>query len=158
MAKQVARKSSAKPTRKSAPKAANKSNTSAKSKSFVRRSANDHGALPTWKELEHRQNRRAIGSSRSNIFLETVSTAKMAILIIALAAGFTAYVGHVHATQELLSSVQDMREDNMRLHLKYNRVKGQYDKLTGPETIHRRARELGLTEGFAFGSEVIVGD
>ncbi|NND70921.1 MAG: hypothetical protein HKN43_05025 [Rhodothermales bacterium] len=124
--------------------------------SFIRRGASDHGALPTWKELEHRQNRRLQKGPRSNLFLETVSTAKVALLIIILAAGFTAYVGHVHATQELLATVQDMREENMRLHLKHNRIKGQYDKLTGPETIHRRAQELGLREGFAFGNEVII--
>ena len=72
------------------------------------------------------------------------------------AAGFTIYVGHVHATQELLSTVQDMRQENLRLHLKYNRVKGHYDKMTGPETIHRRAQALGLREGFAFGSEIVI--
>lgn len=125
-------------------------------KSFRRRGASDHGALPSWKELEHRQNRRLKKRPRSNLFLETVSTAKMALLIVALAAGFTIYVGHVHATQQLLTTVQEMRSENTRLHLKYNRVKGSYDKLTGPETIHRRARALGLKEGFAFGDDVIV--
>lgn len=126
------------------------------STAFRRRGASDHGALPTWKELEHRQNRRLKSKPRSNLFLETVSTAKMALLIIALAAGFTVYVGHVHATQELLSTVQEMRSENTRLHLKYNRVKGSYDRMTGPETIHQRARELGLKEGFAFGKDVVV--
>lgn len=126
-----------------------------KSQSFRRRGASDHGALPTWKELEHRQNRR-LKKERSNLFLETVSTAKMALLIVGLAAAFTVYVGHVHATQELLATVQEMRSENTRLHLKYNRVKGSYDKMTGPETIHQRAQALGLKEGFAFGKDVVI--
>ncbi len=144
MAKKTVRKPAPKPARENV------------AKTFLRRGASDHGSLPTWKELEHRQNRRADSENRSNVFLETVSTAKMALLIIVLAAGFTAYVGHVHATQELLATVQEMREDNMRLHLRYNRTKGQYDKLTGPQTIHQRAQELGLTEGFAFGTEIKI--
>ncbi len=67
---------------------------------------------------------------------------------------FTLYVGHVQATQDVLADVQELRRENLRLHLRYNRVKGEFDRMTGPEVIYRRAKELGLEEGFAYGPAI----
>jgi hypothetical protein len=40
--------------------------------------------------------------------------------------------------------VQAARRTNRMLHLKHNRLRGDYDRATGPAVIHERARDLGL--------------
>jgi hypothetical protein len=115
-----------------------------------------HGtALPSWKELEREQT-----SSRrsSDGFLERISTVRFALAILALAALFTLYVGHVHATQDLVARVQEARQVNRSLHLKHNRLKGAFDRATGPAVIQRRAQELGLEENLAYGPPITVED
>lgn len=110
-----------------------------------------HGtALPGWKEISN--NRRA----RTEGFLERVSTVRFALVILALAAVFTLYVGHVHATQDLLVRVQEARQTNQALHLKHNRLKGAFDRATGPSVVHERARALGLEESLEYGPTIEV--
>lgn len=113
-----------------------------------------HGtALPSWKDLSDTQQGRA---ERSDGFLEQVSTVRVALIILALAATFTLYVGHVHATQDLLARVQEARQANLALHLKHNRLKGAFDRATGPAVIHERAQALGLEENVAYGPPIDV--
>lgn len=112
--------------------------------------------LPGWKDLADQNNRRALGGSRSRSFLERVSTLRFALVILGLAALGTLYVGHVYATQELLAELQHARNENVRLHLKHNRLKGSFDRVTGPAVIHRRARELGLRESVVYGPTIQV--
>jgi cell division protein FtsL len=115
-----------------------------------------HGtAMPSWADLEPDQNRRQRKSDDGS-FLERVSTVRFALLILAVAALFTLYVGHVHATQQLLSEVQAAREVNQDLHLKHNRLKGEFDRKTGPSVIYERARQLGLRESITYGPEIRV--
>ncbi len=83
-----------------------------------------------------------------------LTPARTALLILAVAAAFTLYIGHVHATQELLSEVQTAQREHLRLNLKYNRLKGEFDRATGPAMIYERARALGLEEGIAYGPEL----
>ncbi len=113
-----------------------------------------HGtALPSWKELA-----RERGSSQqpSDGFLERISTVRFALVILALAALFTLYVGHVHATQDLVARVEEARQVNRSLHLKHNRLKGAFDRATGPAVIQRRAQALGLEENLAYGPPIAV--
>jgi len=111
-----------------------------------------HGtALPGWKELSNEEARR---DKRSEGFLERVSTVRMVLIILALGAAATLYVGHVHATQDLLARVQEAREVNRSLHLKHNRLKGAFDRATGPAAIHERAQALGLEESLAYGPTI----
>lgn len=77
-------------------------------------------------------------------------------LILVIAALFTLYVGHVHATQALLADLEGARRDNLRLHLKHNRLKGEFDRATGPAVIYERARALGLEEGVAYGPTIRI--
>lgn len=115
-----------------------------------------HGtALPGWKELSNKNKKRA-RSKRSEGFLERVSTVRFALVILLLAATFTLYVGHVHATQDLLARVQEARHTNQVLHLKHNRLKGTFDRATGPALIHERARALGLEGSLAYGPTIEV--
>jgi len=113
-----------------------------------------HGtALPGWKDLSDAPSTR---KRDSESFLEQVSTVRFALVVLALAAAFTAYVGHVHATQDLLARVQEARRTNQTLHLKHNRLKGEFDRATGPAVIHERARALGLEESLAYGPPITV--
>ncbi|WP_022834861.1 hypothetical protein [Salisaeta longa] len=109
-----------------------------------------HGtALPGWKEIERStQNhaRERTTPPRRDSFFEGLSTGRFALLVLCVGVLFTAYVGHVQATQELLNNLERARTLNQELHLRYNRVKGAYDRATGPSVIHRRARALGLQE------------
>lgn len=80
-------------------------------------------------------------------FLEAMSTVRFALLVGAVVGGFILYVGHVHATQQVLDELQQLRRENMELHLRYNRVKGEFDRATGPGVIYQRAEALGLKPG-----------
>ncbi|MEX0600480.1 MAG: hypothetical protein WD021_02820 [Rhodothermales bacterium] len=85
-----------------------------------------------------------------------MSTTRFTLLVSGLALLFTVYIGHVHATQNLLNELQQERRENLRLHLKYNRLKGDFDEMVGPSVIYQRARSLGLVEDPAFGPSIEV--
>lgn len=111
--------------------------------------------LPDWADLGRgRRNGKAAPPLQTR--LEAVSTLRFAVIVLVLAAACTLYVGHVQATQDLLARVQAERRDNLRLHLKYNRLKGEFDRATSPAVIYERARALGLQEGYAFGPAIEV--
>ncbi len=113
-----------------------------------------HGtALPGWNDLSTPNSRKP---NRGDGFSERVSTVRFALILLVLAGAFTLYVGHVHATQEVLAQLQEARRTNQQLHLKHNRLKGAYDRATGPGVIHRRAREMGLRESLTYGSAITV--
>ncbi len=119
-----------------------------------RRSSPD--ALPEWKDLTG-ANKRKARRDRGHPALEQVSTTRFAALIVAVAVLITLYVGHVHATQDLLAQVQQQRQENLRLHLKHNRLKGEFDRMVGPAVIYNRARVLGLVEEPSFGPPIEIG-
>lgn len=87
-----------------------------------------------------------------------MSTGRFALLVLLVAGVFTLYVGHVHATKDLLNQVQEARTENQRLHLQHNRLQGIYDRKTSPHVIYERARELGLEASVAYGPPVSVDD
>jgi len=116
-----------------------------------------HGtALPSWTDLEPKRNRRSKTEREPDSFLQSVSTVRFAAIILGLAVLFTLYVGHVHATQQLLADVQKARSQNHKLHLKHNRLKGEFDQATGPSVIYDRARDLGLQESVTYGPVITV--
>lgn len=113
-----------------------------------RKSGAESMALPGWGEIK--TNGHAEGRIRAGAYLEKVSTVRFALLILGIAACFTLYVGHVHATQSLLAEVQQVRKENLRLHLKHDRLKGAFDQATGPSAIYERARRLGFVESIEY--------
>ena len=118
-----------------------------------------HGtALPGWRELENEAPNTPTASRppSDDSFLERVSTARFTALILVVAALFTLYVGHVHATQRLLADLQDARSTQHLLRLKHNRLKGAFDRKTGPSVIYERARELGLEENVSYGPSITL--
>jgi cell division protein FtsL len=112
--------------------------------------------LPSWGDLARGKNERAPAKPQGAGFMAQVSTVRFALLILALAASFTLYVGHVHATQEVLAEVQQAQKENLRLHLKYNRLKGAFDQATSPAVIYQHARDLGLEEGLVNGPVIRI--
>lgn len=114
-----------------------------------------HGtALPGWGDLSS-----AEGSSlaaRAGSLLERTSTGRFALLVLVLAAAVTLYVGHVHATQDLLVRLQDAQQENQRLHIKYDRLSGEFDRATGPSVVYKRAKELGLEERIVSGPTIYL--
>ncbi len=111
-----------------------------------------YSGLPSWRDISAGNERKPAKSRRSKA--KQLSTLRFGLIVLFAVTLFTLYVGHVHATQEALAHVQELRRENLRLHLKYNRVKGEFDRMTGPEVIYRRAKELGLEEGFAYGPAI----
>jgi hypothetical protein len=110
--------------------------------------------LPGWKDLSSGNERQP--ARKGAVKLVPVSTLRFGLAMLVLAGLFTAYVGHVNATQDVLAQVQHERRENLRLHLKYNRVKGEYDRMTGPAVIYERARRMGLEEGYSYGPAIWV--
>lgn len=116
-----------------------------------------HGtALPSWTDLEPPKNRKRPSHTTDESFLQRVSTVRFAVIVLVLAATFTLYVGHVHATKDLLNQVQEARAENQRLHLKRNRLEGEFARKTSPSVIYERARELGLRESVTYGPPVSI--
>lgn len=86
--------------------------------------------------------------------MEKISTVQFALLLLFVAISITLYVGHVQATQQVLSEMQQARKENLRLHLKLNRLRGDFDRATGPAVVYQRAKEIGLEEGIAYGPTI----
>lgn len=123
----------------------------------TRRQARSRGGtprLPSWAELSW----RATGAARATPSIEQVSTARFAGLLFLVVLLVGGYVGHVHATQDLLVRVQQERQENQRLHLKHNRLKGAFDRATGPSVVYERAAALGLEEGLPYGPTLAIDD
>lgn len=109
--------------------------------------------LPGWGELDGTG--PAAKKARGGV-LERVSTVRFGLALLVIAALFTGYINHVYATQELAAEVQQARKENARLHLKLNRLRGAFDRATGPAVIYERAQALGLEEGIAYGPTITV--
>lgn len=134
----------------------NRSRHSTKRKDRSSSNWSRHGtALPDWTDLEPPTNKRRADPSDDS-FLQKISTLRFAAVVLLLAGAFTLYVGHVHATKDLLGEVQELRADNQRLHLKRNRLQGEFARKTSPSVIYERARELGLRESVTYGPTVSV--
>jgi len=111
--------------------------------------------LPSWRDLAT-SNQRAPGPSRLGTLIEKVSTVRFGLLVLAIAAVFTLYVGHVYATQDVLVELQQMRRENLRLHLKHNQLKSAFDRATGPSVVYQRAWAMGLEDGIEYGPTIEI--
>lgn len=113
-----------------------------------------NGTGPGWSRMSTKVG--SVGRPRRVSSLDAVSTLRFALLVLAVATAFTFYVGHVHDMQELLVDLQYEQRENLRLHLKYNRLKGDFDRATGPAIIYERARAMGLQEGIEYGPTIVI--
>ncbi len=111
------------------------------------------GTLPGWRDLAT-GNERDAQRPRTLAQIDKVSTVRFGLALLAVATLFTLYIGHVHATQDLLEELQQARRENLQLHLQHNRLKGTFDQATGPAVVYQRAGAMGLEEGIAYGPTV----
>lgn len=111
---------------------------------------------PGWADLKEARNNLVGTAHTSPGFLTKLSTVRFSLGILAVAALFTLYVGHVQATQDVLNEVYQAKKENFSLQLEYNRIQGRYDTATGPAVIFERARVLGLREQWGIASPVYV--
>lgn len=111
------------------------------------------GGFPSWSDLAT-SNERDAQRPAALTQIGNVSTIRFGLVLLAVATIFTLYIGHVHATQDLLDDLQQARRENLQLHLEHNRLKGTFDRLTGPSVVYQRAGALGLEEGIAYGPTI----
>lgn len=124
----------------------------AKQKSASRSERNTIG----WNDLVSTNDQKKGGRSEADSFLNTLSTARFAAILLSILTLFTLYVGHVLSTQSLLNTVQTMRRENQTMTLRLNQLRSLEDAVTGPTTIFDRARELGLAERMFEGHPILV--
>lgn len=90
--------------------------------------------------------------------LDAVPSLRFGLLTLLACVALTLYVGHVYATQAVLSDLQDARRENERLRLTHQRLQGDRDRMIGPSAIMARAAALGLEEGVAYGPSIRLDD
>ena len=78
----------------------------------------------------------------------------MSIILAAIVV--TVYIGHQYESQKLVEEVQDLRSERSRLVLQKNRLKGEFDAMTAPAVILRRAEALGLESGGPYAPPIII--
>ena len=113
-------------------------------------------SLPDWSEIDRPENRRVAQRRRQTTGPAAWPTARTLLWLVVFGVLLTLYIGHVHATKQLLVQVQDLRQENLQMHLKYNRLRGELQESAGPATVYERARRLGLTEGSSFGPTIHI--
>lgn len=150
--KSVVRKTAAKPA-KAATRAKVTSKTAAQSQTKPKR---DTPFGPSWNALEKDNARKRRKREAQPTFIGSLSTVKFVLGVLAVAIVFTLYVGHVYATQELVQQVERLSRERLELDLEYNRVRGQFDRVTGHDDIWERARALGLREAVPTGERLEV--
>jgi len=109
-----------------------------------------------WSDLIETENNLILPKEEGSTFLGAISTIRFALGVLAIASIFTLYVGHVYATQDLLTELQEDRRENLSLQLEYNRTKGLYEAATGPAIIYERAHALGLEERAVLGPPIRI--
>ncbi|MCY4158577.1 MAG: hypothetical protein OXE92_05125 [Bacteroidetes bacterium] len=77
-----------------------------------------------------------------------IPTLHFGLIIFILAGILTAYIGHIHRSQDLLTEINTQRRENIRLHLQHTRLVADYNSATGPSVIYERGAMLGLQTGY----------
>lgn len=125
-------------------------------------------ALPGWGELHggagatgrktasgKAARRRADAKLRA---LDTVPSLRFGLVTLLACVLVTLFVAHVYATAATLDQLQEARRTNERLRLTHQRLRGDFDRMTGPRAVMPRAAALGLEEGVAYGPPVHLAD
>ncbi|MBE2187623.1 MAG: hypothetical protein IAE99_12705 [Rhodothermales bacterium] len=113
------------------------------------------GRLPGWGDLG--MTPMAIRVSRMEALSARLPAQRFYLVLLVMLLGVVGYVGHVYATKQLYRSLQTARSQNLALHLKHNRLRGELDAATAPSVVVSRALALGLEEGMVYGPTVPMG-
>ena len=90
--------------------------------------------------------------------LDTVPSLRFGLVTLLACVFVTLFVAHVYATAATLDALQEARRQNDRLRLTHQRLKGDFDRMTGPRAVMPRAAALGLGEGVVYGPPITVAD
>ena len=126
-------------------------------------------SLPGWGELPadgagSKKRRKAGGKAARRRAdarlraLDTVPSLRFGLVTLLACVLVTLFVAHVYATAATLDALQEARRQNDRLRLTHQRLKGDFDRMTGPRAVMPRAAALGLEEGVAYGPPVALAD
>jgi hypothetical protein len=81
---------------------------------------------------------------------------KMIGLIVIVGVAGIFYVKHVFETQEILTEVSNLERDYEKVRRIHADRKFQFERLTGPAEVYRRASQQGLVHGGAAEGVIIV--
>lgn len=109
-----------------------------------------------WNDLVTSNDLKKSAHPEAETFLNTLSTARFAAVLLSILTLFTLYVGHVLTTQELMREVQAMRRENSTMNLRLNQLRAEEEELTGPAAFFDRARELGFEQRILKGTPITV--
>jgi len=90
----------------------------------------------------------------ADTWFSAISTTRFVVVVLAVATLFTLYVGHVFATQKLLTEVQQLRSEELALQMNRDKLEGDYQRVIGPTTIFSEATKLGLKDRAQFGEPI----
>lgn len=150
VAKQPVRTSPAKPS--GAKRAASKTSSTPRRASTRPAPRVASGTLPGWGEIG--MTAVPVRDSRMERLSARLPAQRFYLGLLVLLCAVVGYVGHVYATKQLYRSVQTLSAQNLQLHLKHNRLRGELDAATAPSVVVGRARALGLEEGMAYGPTI----
>lgn len=100
----------------------------------------------------------AVAKARRSRPLDAVPSLRFGAMTLLVCIVMTLFVSHVYATRATLADLQDARRENERLRLTHQRLQGDVDRMTGPQTVMAQAARLGLEEGVAYGQPIHLDD
>ncbi len=83
--------------------------------------------------------------------LDVAPSLRFAVITLVACIAVTLFVGHVYATQSTLAELQQAKRENLRLRLTQDRLRGAFDRMTGPRLVMDGAASLGLEESAVYG-------
>jgi hypothetical protein len=89
-------------------------------------------------------------------FKERVKAWKLIGIIILLGVAGLAYVNHVFKTQEILTEVNQLEQEFEKVRRVHADRKFQFERMTGPSDVYRRATQQGFVHGGAAEGVVVV--
>jgi len=89
-------------------------------------------------------------------FKERIKAWKLIGIIILLGIVGLAYVNHVFKTQDILSDVNQLEQEFEKVRRIHADRKFQFERMTGPSDVYRRATQQGFVHGGAAEGVVVV--
>ena len=154
--------------RRSARKPSRTAQTSTNRRSTHSRLLAPSTGLPGWNDLgvsdngtvrktnKRKRSRHSTRRASRLRVLDVAPSLRFAVWTLIACIAVTLYVGHVYATQSTLANLQSARRENLRLRLTQDRLRGAFDRMTGPRLVMDRAGALGLEESAAYGPVINV--
>lgn len=95
-------------------------------------------------------------ASEAKPFRERIKAWKLIGIIILMGAAGLAYVSHVFKTQDILTEVSQLEQEFEKVRRVHADRKFQFERMTGPSDVYRRASQQGFVHGGAAEGVVVV--